>query len=390
MVVFVIHPKPFERGSPMNESTRAQRLGEVVRVGVDLAKRVIQVHAVDRAGRVVARRSLSRDAFIAWCAQLPPGCMVAMEVSSSAHHWARKLIVLGLDARIVSAHLAAPYRAEGVFGKNDANDAAGVCEAAGRPQMRFVPVKSIEQQSMLAVHRLREGVKADRTACINRIRGLLMEFGVVIPTGVRDLELALDDVLEDGANEMNHLARVTLQRAQAQWRELDAHLAWCDERIAAHGSGNDDVKRAGELMGVGPVGASAAIATVGDFKQFASGSQFGAWLGLVPKQHSSGGKSNLGTITKRGDAYLRTLLIQGAKSVVNSAHLRTDPISRWVLALKTRSGWQKAVVALANKNARILWAIMTKGTRFERNHKSDKLGSAAITTPAHTQPVPAS
>ncbi len=281
-------------------------------------------------------------------------------------------LYVGLDVHkdSIDIAVAAPYRAEGVVGKNDANDAAGVCEAAARPHMRFVPVKSVEQQSMLTVHRLREGVKADRTACINRIRGLLLEFGVAIPAGVRDLELALDDVLEDASNEMNHLARVTLLRAQAQWRELDAHLAWCDERIAAHGSGNDDVKRAGELMGVGPVGASAAIATVGDFRQFKSGAQFGAWLGLVPRQHSSGGKTNLGTITKRGDAYLRTLLIQGAKSVVNSAHTRTDPISRWVLALKTRSGWQKAVVALANKNARILWAIMTKGTRFERNHQS--------------------
>jgi hypothetical protein len=185
----------------------------------------------------------------------------------------------------------------------------------------------------------------------------------------------LDDVIEDACNEMNLLARAVLQRAQAQWRELDAHLDWCDERVAAHAKDNDDVQRAGELMGVGPVGASAAIATVGDFRQFTSGAQFGAWLGLVPRQHSSGGKSNLGTITKRGDAYVRTLLIQGAKSVVNTAHTRSDPISRWVLALKTRSGWQKAVVALANKNARILWAIMTKGTRFERHHKS--------TRPAH-------
>ena len=150
----------------MNESTRAQRLSEAVRVGVDLAKRVIQVHAVDRAGHVVARRSLPRDGFMAWCAGLPAGCMVAMEVSSSAHHWARKLSALGLDARIIAAQLVSPYRRQGAGGKNDANDAAAICEAASRPQMHFVPVKSIEQQSMLCVHRLREGFKADRTACI--------------------------------------------------------------------------------------------------------------------------------------------------------------------------------------------------------------------------------
>lgn len=348
---------------------------EAVRVGVDLAKRVIQVQAVDAGGRVLTNRALARDKFLAWCAQLPPGCLVVMEVSSSAHHWARQLLAMGLDARIVSAQLAAPYRAEGVCGKNDANDAAAICEAGGRPHMRFIPVKSVEQQSMLCVHRLREGVKADRTACINRIRGLLLEFGVVVPTGVKALSATLDDILEDAGNELNGLARVTLQRAQAQWRELDAHLAWCDERLAVHGQNNDDVKRAGQLMGVGPVTASAAVATVVDFKQFHSGAQFGAWLGLAPRQRSSGGKSNLGTITKRGDPYLRTLLIQGAKSVVNTAHTRNDPISRWALALKQRSGWQKAVVALANKNARILWAVMTRGEGFDANHVSTKPGA---------------
>ncbi len=347
-----------------------------VRVGVDLSKRVIQVHAVDAAGRALTNRALARDKFLPWCAQLPAGCLVVMEVSSSAHHWARKLLAMGLDARIVSAHLAAPYRAEGQSGKNDANDAAAICEAASRPHMRFVPIKSIEQQSLLCVHRLREGFKAERIACINRIRGLLLEFGVAVPVGPRALRLVLDEILEDGANEMNGLARLSIQRAQTQWRELDEHLAWCDERLAAHERDSEEVRRAGQLMGIGPIGASAAIATVGDFKQFKSGAQFGAWLGLTPKQHSSGGKSHLGTITKRGDTYLRTLLIQGAKSVVNTAHTRSDPISRWALALKERSGWQKAVVALANKNARILWAVMTRGERFDPHHISVKPGTA--------------
>lgn len=357
----------------MDKITRVQ----AERVGVDLSKRVIQVHAVDAADRILTNRALGRDKFLAWCSALPPGCLVVMEVSSSAHYWARKLRAMGLDARIVSAHLAAPYRSEGYAGKNDANDAAAICEAASRPHMRFVPLKSVEQQSMLCVHRLREGIKADRTACVNRIRGLLLEFGVVVPSGVRALQSTLDDILEDASNELNGLARLTLRRAQQQWRELDDHLAWCDERLAAHERDNEQVKQAGQLMGVGPVTASAVIATVGDFKQFKSGAQFGAWLGLTPKQHSSGGKNNLGTITKRGDTYLRTLLIQGAKSVVNTAHMRSDPISRWVLALKERSGWQKAVVALANKNARILWAVMTRGERFDAHHISVKPSSVA-------------
>jgi transposase len=339
---------------------------------VDLAKRVIQVHAVEPGGRVVTSRALARDKFIEWCVRLPAGCIVAMEASSSAHHWARKLNALGLEARIISAQLVRPYRSQGATGKNDANDAAAICEAASRPTMRFIPVKSVEQQSMLCVHRLREGIKEDRTACINRVRGLLAEFGLVFPQGARELQGKLSEVLEDAGNELGTLARLTLQRAQSQWSELDAHLAWCDERIAAHGQHNAAVKTAASLLGIGPVTASAVVATVGDFKQFNNGAQFGAWIGLTPRQHSSGGKNNLGGITKRGDTYLRTLLIQGAKSAVMTAHRRTDKISQWVTALRERSGWQKAVVALANKNARILWAVMTRGETFDANHLSVK------------------
>jgi transposase len=267
----------------VEQITRGGARGVAVRVGVDLAKRVIQVQGVDGAGNVLTNRPLTRDKFIAWCAQLPEGCIVAMETSSSAHHWARKLTALGLDARIIAAQLVSPYRRQGASGKNDANDAAAICEAAGRPQMHFVPMKSIEQQSMLCVHRLREGFKADRTACINRIRGLLAEFGLVFAKSPAALEPVLGDVLEDASNEMNTLARLVLQRAQGQWRELDTHIAWCDERIAAHAKDNDAVKKAATLIGVGPVGASAAVATVGEFKQFKNGAQFGAWIGLVPQ-----------------------------------------------------------------------------------------------------------
>jgi len=171
-----------------------------------------------------------------------------------------------------------------------------------------------------------------------------------------------------------------LQRAQAQWRELDEHLDWCDQRIAAHVRDNAAVKTAATLMGIGPVGASAAVATVGDFKQFRHGAQFGAWIGLVPRQHSSGGKNNLGDITKRGDTYLRSLLIQGAKSAVMTAHKRSDPISQWAAALRDRVGWQKAAVAMANKNARILWAVMTKGEAFDARHVSTKPNTSAPAT----------
>jgi len=356
--------------------------GSVVRVGVDLAKRVIQVHAVDTAGRVVMAKAVPRDKFMAWCAQLPAGCVVAMEACSGAHHWARRLRLMGLEPRVVAGHFVGAYRMEGRRGKNDANDAAAVCEAASRPSMRFVPVKTPDQQAVLAVHRLREGYKEERTACVNRIRGLLGEFGLVFAQSPEALRQALPEALEDASNELPWLARVALQRAQLQWAELDCHIAWCDERIAVHAKTDEQAKAAAQLCGIGPVTASALAASVGDFRQFKTGAQFGAWLGLVPSQNSSGGKTSLGRITKRGDDYLRTLLIQGAKSAVMTAHKRRDRISQWLVQLTARVGWQKAVVAMANKNARILWAVLARGRRFDPDHISLKGEGPAMAVPA--------
>lgn len=352
--------------------------GEVVRVGVDLAKRVMQVHAVDALSTVVKAKPLARDKFLAWCAQLPVGCIVAMETCSGAHHWARRLAAMGLQPRLIAAHFVAPYRVQGRSGKNDANDAAAVCEAASRPATHFVSTKTTEQQAMLAVHRLREGYKEERTACINRIRGLLAEFGLVFAQSPQALRQALPDALEDATNEMPWLARIALQRAQLQWAELDCHVAWCDERIAAHVCSDEQARAATQLQGIGPITASAVVASVGDVKQFKNGAQFGAWLGLVPSQNSSGGKASLGRITKRGDGYLRTLLIQGAKSAVLTAHKRRDRISQWVVQLLARVGWQKATVALANKNARILWAVLSRGSRFDPDHASVKPSATGI------------
>lgn len=352
-------------------------MSAIVRVGVDLAKHVIQVHAVDASSAVITNRPLSRGKFMEWCAQLPAGCLVGMEASSGAHHWCRKLQALGLDARIIPAQLVAPYRIQGKGGKNDANDAAAICEAASRPHMCFVPAKTIAQQGMLCVHRLREGFKEERTACINRIRGLLAEFGVVLPKSSKALRDRLSDVIEDASNEIAGMARLVLQRAQQHWYELDEQVSWCDQRIGAHNKDDEQVQRASKLQGVGPITASALVATLGDFKQFRNGAQFGAWLGLTPKQSSSGGKASLGGITKRGDMYLRMLLIQAARSAVLSAHKRADPISKWVQKLRERSGWQNAAVALANKNARILWAVMTKGRDYDAFYLSVRPGSTA-------------
>ena len=348
----------------MTEITR----GAVARVGVDLSKRVFQVHAVDRSGRPVVTKPMSPERFFAWCAELPAGCMVAMETCGGAHHVARRLRLLGLDARLVAGHFVTPYRMAGKSGKNDANDAAAICEAAGRPHMRFVPVKTAEQQGQLAVHRLREGFKEERTALINRIRGLLAEFGLVFPQSPDALRKALAELIENADNELPGVARLALQRAHLHWLDIELQMGWCDERIASHVRSDERAKAAASLQGIGPVTASALVASVGDFRQFDSARQFGAWLGLVPSQNSTGGKASLGRITKRGDDYLRTLLIQGAKSAVMSAGKRTDRISLWLVQLKERVGWQKAVVALANKNARILWAVLTRGVAFNPDH----------------------
>ena len=342
----------------------------ITRVGVDLAKNVIQVHAVDAASNVVMSRALKRDKFLPWCAELPAGCLVAMETCSGAHHWTRQLRVRGLDARMIPAQFVAPYRIQGKSGKNDANDAAAVCEAASRPHMNFVPPKTLAQQGMLCVHRFRQSLQEQRTACMNRIRGMLAEFGIVLPQTPAVLRERLHDILEDASNDIAGMARLVLDRMHAQCKEIEAHLKWCDERVAAHNKDDEQVQRAAELKGVGILTASAMVATVADFKQFKNGAQFGAWLGLTPRQNSSGGKTSLGGITKRGDTYLRTLLIQGAKSVVLTSKHSQDPISQWAQRLRERCGWQKAVVALANKNARILWAVMTGHKRYDAHHVS--------------------
>jgi transposase len=347
-------------------------MGEITRVGVDLAKQVIQVHGVDDAGMVAARRALARRSFLDWCARLPAGCLIAMEACTGAHHWARRLMALGLRVRLISPHLVAPYRRQGKTGKNDANDAAAVCEAASRPDMHFVPVKSVDQQGILSVHTMRRGWDRERTACINRIRALLAEFGIVVATGPQKLRLRLPELLEDGSNELPGVTRVAIQRAVQQWRQLDEDIAWGDQQILQHARTDPRARKAQELLGIGPIGASALVASVSDFRQFDSGRQFAAWLGITPSQRSTGGKTRLGGITKHGDEYLRLLLVTGAKNAINCSKPRQERVWLWAKQLSERAGWQKAAVALAAKNARILWAMFTSGTSFVPNHASVK------------------
>lgn len=342
---------------------------QIARVGVDLAKQVIHVHAVAADGRVLVSRPLARERFLGWCEKLPAGCVVAMEACSGAHHWARCLRTRGLDARLVSAGFTAAYRLQGRHGKNDANDAAAICEAASRPRMRFVPIKTTEQQGLMTLHRLREGIKRDRTACINRARGLLAEFGLVFPRSPQALRAGLQAVIEAGPGPVDANGLRALKSASRHLAELEAHLVECDRAIGTHARSDTRVQALARLQGVGPISASALIAAVGDFSVFGNGPQFAAWLGLTPRQHSSGGTARLGRITKRGDGYLRTLMIQGGKMAVMTAHKRADAVSRWALQLKERVGWQKAAVAMANKNARIVWALLRRGGGFDAGYQ---------------------
>lgn len=331
----------------------------IIRIGVDLAKNVFAVHGVDEAGKVVLARTVRREQLLEVLAAVPP-CIVAMEACSGAHHWARRLAALGRTPRIIAPKFVSPYRMSGRQGKNDAQDAAAICEAAGRPAMRFVPMKTAEQQALLAVHRVRQGFVEERTATINRLRGLLSEFGVVLPlksaTVRRQAAQHLDELPAWAQRALGDLLQ-HLTDLDARIDEYDTHL-----KLAAR-----DDARARQLMqlrGVGPIGASAIVATVSAGHEFRNGRQFAAWLGMVPRQSSSGGKAWLGRITKAGDAYLRTLLIMGARAVLAAAPGRTDRISRWALTLQAWRGSMRAVVAIAAKNARLAWAMLRAGESF--------------------------
>ena len=330
----------------------------VTRLGIDVAKHVFQLHGVNDRGHTVLRRRVSRTQLRPFVAQLRP-CVVGMEACGSAHYWARELRALGHDVRLIAPQFVAPYRKNE---KNDGNDAEAICEAVGRPHMRLVPVKDVEQQAVLTVHRARQLLVAERTAVVNQARGLLAEYGLIVPAGIGALRRMWATLLE--APELPVLAREVFTDLADRLRALDDRIAAYDRRVA-HLACQTLPQRLMQVPGVGPVTATALVATVGDAHTFKNGRQLAAWLGLVPRQHSSGGRRRLGRITKRGDVYLRTLLIHGARAVLRQLARRTDATSRWVMALKARRGFNKAVVALAAKQARILWALLVTGRPYQ-------------------------
>ena len=333
----------------------------ITSAGADLAKNLITVCAQDSTGKTVDRRDLRRDAFVAWLKRLPPGCIVGMEACSASHYWARVMKALGLQPRMMAAEFVQPYR-KSRAGKNDRNDAEAIAIAVRDANMRFVAVKTVEQQARLSRHRVREGWKEERTALGNRMRGLLAEFGVTIPKSQAALGKGLVEALHD--EQVPEPVRELVRSAREHLEVLGKRIAECDRAIGLACRGDPAAKRLQEMFGVGPTTADAAVATVGDARVFRNGRQFAAWVGLTPRQFSSGGKTKLGGITRRGDAYLRTLLVQGARSSVKSAQRcapeRASRLQQWIVQLLARVGYQKTLVAIANKNARIIWALLAR------------------------------
>jgi len=337
---------------------------KVTRIGLDLAKNVFQVHGVDRNERAVLRRQLSRSQVAGFFEKLPP-CLVGMEACGGAHHWARVLQQMGHTVRLMAPQFVKPYIKSQ---KNDANDAEGICEAVGRPNMRFVTVKAIEQQDMQAMHRIRNELVCQRTAKANQIRGLLAEYGIVVAVRVEQLRRALPQICEDMGNGLSATFRRLLEDLRQDLSWLDGRIEELDGEIKQLARDDERAARLQTIPGIGPITATALVADLGDARQFRRGREVSAFLGLVPRQMSSGGKERLLGISKRGDAYLRTLLIHGARSALRVAANKGDARSRWAVSVSGRRHRNIAAVALANKNARIAWALLTRGGHYDSQH----------------------
>lgn len=334
-------------------------MGNVTTIGLDLAKSVFQVHGVDAGGAVVLRQRLTRGRMLKFFAKLPP-CLVGIEACASSHYWARELIALGHEVKLMPAQYVKPYVKRG---KNDAADAEAICEAVTRPTMRFVGIKSPEQQSAMMLHRVRLILSRQRTQLSNALRAHLAEFGIVAPTGRSGIERLLDVIADAGDGRVPAEARTCLEMLAAQLRVVKEQILENDRRIMASARATEVGRRLMEIPGVGPLLASAFVATVADPAIFRSGRNLAAWIGLVPKQNSSGGKDRLGGISKAGNRYLRQMLIVGAMAVVRHAE-RNGAKRPWLVQLLARRKAKVAAVALANKTARMIWAMMTSGERY--------------------------
>jgi transposase len=333
----------------------------ITTIGLDIAKSVFQVHGVDAAGRVVIRRQLKRRHVLAFFQRLRP-CLIGIEACASSHHWSRELQAVGHTVRLMPPAYVKPYVKRQ---KNDATNAEAICEAVARANMRFVPTKTPEQQSGLVLHRTRHLFVRQQTSVINVIRAHLAEFGIVAPVGRHGVAELLGVVADPSENRVPEVARACLAALGAQLRVLKAQILEFDRMINAWHRSSETSKRLDEIPGVGPALATALVASVADPRAFRSGRDFSAWIGLVPKQHSSGGKDKLGSISKQGDRYLRSLFTAGALAVIRYAKIHGTKHRPWLTALLARRPTKVAAIALANKIARMVWAMMAKGERYK-------------------------
>ena len=336
-------------------------MSKITTIGLDLAKNVFHVVCCDAHGKVVRKKMLKRSKVLGYFANLPP-CLVGMEACASAHHWARELGGLGHQVKLIPPQYVKPY----VRGnKNDYNDALAIAEAVTRPEMRFVSVKTPEQQDIQALHRLRERRLQERTALCNQLRGLLAEYGLIFPKGVNILRRRLPELLEDGENGLSDLFRRLLAQSYQQLQELDGYIDFYTQEMGRQSQQSEVCRRLQTIPGYGPIVAGVFHSVVGNGEAYRRGRDVSASLGLVPRQHSSGGKEVLLGISKRGDRYLRSLLVHGARSVVIQAAKKDDRLSRWINKVKSERGFNKAVVALANKMARIGWAVLVNKSVYQ-------------------------
>ena len=329
-------------------------------VGIDIAKNVFHAHGADRAGHGLIRRQLRRGELLRFFANLPP-CAIGMEACATAHHWARELSKLGHDCKLIPARYVKAYLKTN---KNDARDAEAICEALQRPTMHFVPVKSVDQQAVLTLHRSRELLISQRTQLGNSIRSQLAEFGVYLRLGSWTLTKQIADLGSQESDRVPASVRSLIELLLEQWKEVQKRVLHLEREIERWHRASEQSKRLAEIPGVGPITASAMLATVGNIHAFRSARHFAAWLGLVPKQHSTGGKPLLGSISKRGDGYLRRLLVHGAQAVMRWHRARPRERRPWLDELLRRRPVNVVAVAVANKNARTIWALLTRGERF--------------------------
>jgi transposase len=335
-------------------------MNEITTIGLDLAKHVFQVHGIDASGAPVVRKRLRRSEVLTFFARLP-SCLIGLEACATAHYWARELRAIGHEVRLMPAQYVKAYVKRN---KNDAADAEAICEAVRRPTMRFVPIKTAEQQAALLVHRGRERLVRQRTALVNALRAHLAEFGVIAPLGLRNVARLIDIVRDESDARLPDLARKVLRVLAEQVEQLQAAVAAMEEQLTAWHKSNPVSQRLATIPGIGPIIATAIASTVVEASGFRSGREFAAWLGLVPRQHSTGGKARLGGISKRGNQYLRRLLINGASAnLLRSKATNADP---WVIGLRRRRPSLVVAVALANKTARIAWAVMHRQENYQR------------------------